>query len=82
MTPEQASQWLRFFQRRFLLLPDREELFTHWHTLVSTLGIMGLRSYDARLVAAMQSYGITQLLTFNTNDFTAFSISLIDPISL
>ncbi len=82
MTPEQASQWLRFFQRRFLLLPDREELFTLWHTLVSTLGIKGLRSYDVRLVAAMQSYGITRLLTFNTKDFKAFSVSLIEPSSL
>jgi predicted nucleic acid-binding protein len=26
MTPAQAGQWLRFFQRRFTLLYDREEL--------------------------------------------------------
>jgi predicted nucleic acid-binding protein len=25
MTPAQASQWLRFFQRRSVLLPDRAE---------------------------------------------------------
>jgi predicted nucleic acid-binding protein len=82
MTPQQASQWLRFFQRRFTLLPDREELVTRWHALVKTLGIKGLRSYDARLVAAMQTYGITRLLTFNADDFGPFSITLIDPASL
>ena len=82
MTPEQASQWLRFFQRRFILLPDREELLANWHALVKTLGITGLRSYDARLVAAMQSYGITRLLTFNTDDFEHFSITLVHPASL
>jgi predicted nucleic acid-binding protein len=82
MTTEQASQWLRFFQRRFPLLPDREELLTHWHALVRTLGIRGLRSHDARLVAAMQSYGITRLLTFDASDFKGFAITLIDPASL
>lgn len=28
MTPDQAGHWLRFFQRRFTLLHDREELLT------------------------------------------------------
>ncbi len=79
MTIEQASQWLRFFQRRFTLLPDREEALTHWHTLVKVHGIKGLKSYDARLVAAMQSYGIARLLTFNVDNFKGFAITLIDP---
>jgi predicted nucleic acid-binding protein len=47
-----------------------------------TLVIRGLRSYDARLVAAMQTYGILQLLTFNANDFRGFSIFVIDPASV
>jgi predicted nucleic acid-binding protein len=81
MTAEQASQWLRFFQRRFTLLPDREDLVTHWHALVTTLSIKGHRSFDARLVAAMQTYGMTRLLTFNADDFTGFPITLIDPAS-
>src|SRR6478736_2951706 len=71
MTTTQASQWLRYFQRRFTLLPDRAELFARWHELVATHGITGLRSYDARLAAAMQCYGITRLLTFNGPDFKA-----------
>lgn len=82
MTPEQASQWVRFFQRRFALLPDREELFTHWYALVRARGIKGLKSHDARLVAAMQSYGITRLLTFDAGDFQGFAITLLDPASL
>jgi len=54
-----------------------------WHALAKTFGIKGLRSYDARLVAAMQTYGITRLLTFNANDFKDFSsITIIDPASL
>jgi predicted nucleic acid-binding protein len=82
MTPEQASRWLDFFQRRFALLPDRQELPALWHALVKTLRIGGFRSYDARLVAAMQSYGITRLLTFNADDFRDFPITLMDPASV
>jgi predicted nucleic acid-binding protein len=82
MTPDQASQWLRFFQRRFTLLFDRDDLLMRWHDLVRTLGITGLRSYDARLVAIMQSYGITRLLTFNADHFRNFPVTFIDPASM
>jgi hypothetical protein len=47
MTPDQASLWLRFFQRRFTLLPDREELLTLGHDLVKRLAVLGIRSHDA-----------------------------------
>lgn len=82
MTCETASQWLAFFQRRFALLPDRPELFAQWHSLVRAFTIKGVKSYDARLVAAMQTYGIQRLLTFNAGDFKVFSITIVDPTSL
>jgi predicted nucleic acid-binding protein len=82
MTPEQASRWLEFFQRRFTLLPDREDLFPCWHNLVRKLGVTGIRSYDARLVAAMQTNGIERLLTFNAEHFRRFTITIVDPASL
>jgi predicted nucleic acid-binding protein len=82
MTCEQASQWLHFFQRRFSLFPDLPQLLDCWHVLVKTLGIKGFRSHDARLVAAMQTYGITRLLTFNAGDFKVFSIIVIDPAAV
>lgn len=79
---EQASQWLGFFQRRFTLLPDCEDLPVRWHDLVKTAGIKGFRSHDARLVAAMLSYGMTQLLTFNGGDFKDFAVTVIDPATV
>ena len=82
MTPEQASQWVRFFQRRFTLLPDREELLARWHELVRTLSITGTRAHDARLVATMQTYGVTRLLSFNAAHFAEYSVTVIDPASL
>jgi predicted nucleic acid-binding protein len=79
MSCERAGQWLSFFQRRFTLLPDRPELPNSWQGLVTTLGVKGFKSHDARLAAAMQTYGIQRLLTFNANDFKRFSIAIIDP---
>lgn len=79
MSPAQAAHWLRFFQRRFSLLPDREELSRLWQTLVEAHGITGFRAHDVRLVAAMQSYGIAQLLTFNGTHFRGLPITVLDP---
>ena len=82
MAVEQASQWLGFFKRRFTLLPDRGDMPTRWQDLVRTLGVRGFRSHDARLVAAMQSYGITRLLTFNGADFQGLGVSVVDSVSV
>lgn len=81
MTPTQAGQWLRFFQRRFTLLADREELSSLWQTLVETHAVTGFRAHDVRLVAAMQSYGIARLLTFNAVDFRGLPVTIVDPVT-
>jgi predicted nucleic acid-binding protein len=79
MTPVQAGYWLRFFQRRFTLLPDREELSRLWQGLVETHSETGFRAHDVRLVAAMQSYGIARLLTFNVGHFRNLPVTILDP---
>jgi predicted nucleic acid-binding protein len=81
MTPVQAGHWLRFFQRRFTLLPDREELSRIWQGLVEAHGVTGFRAHDVRLVAAMQSYGIARLLTFNGVHFRSLPVTVLDPAS-
>src|SRR5262245_29111037 len=53
MTPQQTSLWIQFFKRRFMLLPDREEIGDLWLSLVTTHGVKGFRAHDVRLVAAM-----------------------------
>jgi len=82
MTPARAGQWLRFFQRRFTVLADREELVRLWQALVEGSGVIGFKSHDVRLVAAMQSYGITRLLSFNPQDFRGMPVTTIDPGSV
>jgi len=79
MTPNQASQWLLFFQRRFTLLPDQSDLPRRWQALVEKFAIRGFRAHDVRLVAAMECYGIGRLLTFNGSDFKGFAITVVDP---
>src|SRR5436309_1172540 len=58
MTVPQAGLWLRFFRRRFTLLPDREELSRVWQELVEKHVVTGFQAHDVRLVAAMRTYGI------------------------
>lgn len=82
MTAAPAGHWLRFFRRRFTLLPDREELSTLWQDLVETHHVMGFRAHDVRLAAAMQSYGITRLLTFNATDFRGLAVAILDPAAV
>lgn len=81
MTTGQAGQWLRFIHRRFIFLPDRDQLSQIWLTLVETHGVTGFRAHDVRLVAAMQSYGISRLLTFNIAHFRGLPITILDPSS-
>lgn len=81
MTTGQAAQWLRFILRRFTFLPDRDQLSQLWLTLVEANGVTGFRAHDVRLVAAMQCYGITRLLTFNVAHFRGLPITILDPAS-
>jgi hypothetical protein len=37
---------------------------------------------DIRLVAAMQRYGISRLLTFNVTHFRAMPVTILDPASV
>ena len=53
MTVSQTVNWLHFFQRRFTLLPDREELSKLWQELVESHRVTGFQSHDVRLIAAM-----------------------------
>lgn len=82
MNPTQAGHWLRFFRRRFTLLPDREEISRIWQDLVETYAVIGFRAHDVRLVAAMQCYGINRLLTFNGADFHSFPITILAPAAV
>lgn len=58
---------------QFPLLDETPTVFMHWLRLVSAYNVVGRRVHDVRLVAVMVTHGISHLLTFNTDDFSAFS---------
>ncbi|MCX7924498.1 MAG: hypothetical protein N2554_01660 [Fimbriimonadales bacterium] len=56
-----------------ILLPEPTNLFELWFSLVKTYGVLGRQVWDARIVAWMQAYGVTYLLTCNPTDFTRYT---------
>ncbi|MGZ8900728.1 MAG: type II toxin-antitoxin system VapC family toxin [Limisphaerales bacterium] len=75
-----AERELEQLLRAFAVLPEREEIFQHWRTLVTRFKVSGKRAHDARIAAAMISHGVPALLTFNSDDFSAFSdLSIFSP---
>src|SRR2546429_8377155 len=71
---------IKTFQQTFTLLPDTPEIFFEWQRLVEAHSVSGRQVHDARLVAAMLVHGVSNLLTFNTDDFKRFSeITVVNP---
>ncbi len=60
----------------FPLLEESSQIFPNWLDLVTANKVMGKRTHDARIVAAMLAYRITHILTLNPKDFT-FTSSII-----
>jgi predicted nucleic acid-binding protein len=54
--------------------------FTPLNTYLVRHTVAGVKVHDARLIASMKVYGITHLLTFNTEDFTRYlDITVVAP---
>jgi predicted nucleic acid-binding protein len=67
-------------KRLFRLLADLPNLLAEWEALVVAYTCAGRTSFDARLVAAMQTHGVTRILTLNAPDFGRFpGITVLDP---
>ncbi|MCV3215439.1 type II toxin-antitoxin system VapC family toxin [Plectonema radiosum NIES-515] len=54
---------------QFLLIEETPLIFPNWLQLVTSYRVMGKRTHDTRLMAVMKTHGITQILTFNPDDF-------------
>lgn len=55
------------------LLRDERGVYDHWRQLIVQHQVRGKPAHDARLVAAMQRHGLTNILTFNADDFRRFA---------
>jgi predicted nucleic acid-binding protein len=80
MSVDRADAWLAYVLRNFKVLGESDQSFATWRGLVITHQVTGYKSHDVRLVAAMQTHGLTDILTFNINDFKRFpGITILDP---
>lgn len=64
---------LRIFMIQFHIADDTSIVTHYLLDLLDTLPVGGKQVHDANIVATMRAYGIQQLLTLNTADFTRFS---------
>jgi predicted nucleic acid-binding protein len=82
-TVEQTRSTIDQLIDRFPLLEESPQIFPNWLNLVTTNKIMGKRTHDARMIAAMLANGVTHLVTFNPSDFSGIStITVIRPQDL
>ena len=51
------------------VLPDSPLMYEEWKRLILKHQIIGVRSHDARLVAAMNVHRVRRILTFDREDF-------------
>ena len=83
LTPVQADRRTRRLEKLFSLLPDTPDIYPEWRRLIVEFGVSGVQVHDARIAASLRVHGVTQLLTFNTKDFTRYSgFTAIDPAQL
>lgn len=73
MTTEKAEKELENLQKLFTLLPEDENIFDEWKTLVTKHKVSGKPTHDARIAAAMIVHKVENILTLNPNDFKRFT---------
>lgn len=82
-TPAKTDVEISRLESLLTVLPDSQAIYREWRKVVLDNSVLGKQVHDARIVAAMNVYQITKLLTFNTKDFRRFGhIKLVDPATL
>jgi predicted nucleic acid-binding protein len=82
-SPEEAKRTVAAFATLFPILRDERGIFEPWLELVTQLPCRGKAAHDARLVAAMQRHGLTEILTFNSADFARYQgIRFLNPLTI
>lgn len=72
-SPGQAAVEVARIQGFFELLQDDPGIHPAWLRLVSQYGVSGRQVHDARLAAVVLVFGVNQILTFNTTDFSRYT---------
>jgi predicted nucleic acid-binding protein len=73
MTTDEAEKELDNLQKLFTILPENEQIFDKWKSLVAKYKVSGKPAHDARIVAAMTVHKIETILTLNPGDFKRYT---------
>lgn len=68
-----ALQQVAFFTDAFHIADETAEVTRHLQELIERHKVGGKQIHDTNIVATMLTYGITNLMTHNVNDFLRFS---------
>ncbi|HEV3202010.1 MAG TPA: type II toxin-antitoxin system VapC family toxin [Bryobacteraceae bacterium] len=80
MSPLMVTGEVRRLRGLFRLLEGKPGVADAWERLAAKHLISGKLAHDAHLVAVMQVYSVTDILTFNGTDFRRFpGINVLDP---
>jgi predicted nucleic acid-binding protein len=77
-----AAAEIATIERLFRLASDDPAIYPTWKALVITHRVLGVKVYDARLVAAMLVHGIARILTFNVADFSRYGVAVLHPAAV
>jgi predicted nucleic acid-binding protein len=80
MTTDEARDEMTRLEDFFSVLAESADVHAEWKRLVVEHKVQGVKAHDARLVAAMNVYGIRRIVTFNAGDFARYTqIDVISP---
>src|SRR5688572_22518381 len=79
LAPEEAERQTLQLESFLTILPETAVIYPEWRRLVVKYAVAGVQVHDAKLVAAMNVYGIKHVLTFNRDDFERFTeVQVVD----
>lgn len=71
---------VQFIERTSMILAESPAAYHAWRELLTAHNVQGVAVHDARLVAMMQTAGISHLLTLNARDFARYgSVTAVTP---
>jgi predicted nucleic acid-binding protein len=73
ITREEVLNNIQIFSAAFKVADETKEVTDNLINLLRQVNVVGSKIYDTNIVATMQAYNITHILTHNVVDFTNYS---------
>lgn len=75
----EADARLQQLESMLFLVYESPDSFARWRSLVVEQQVRGVQVHDARIAAALLTYEIESLLTYNPRDFARFGVQCVTP---